>query len=131
MSRPQKLNARATKIGDAVIRVVCISTLHDVPSYRVARNKALPGIRRPSHGGKRGEGRGELLHGSGIDHRGHLAGVVGGGRECSVGSGHGRIRGAQQWEIGEGEERRWWRPPSVDLVTSTDPSRRSMEVERR
>ena len=36
--------------------------------------------RRPDHGGKRGEGRGELLHGTG-----------------SVGCGHGQIRGEWQW----------------------------------
>ena len=65
--------------------------------------------RRPDHGGKRGEGRGELLHGTG-----------------SVGCGHGQIRGARRREVGEGEERRRWRSPSVDLATWM-----SMDVEKR
>ena len=49
---------------------------------------------RPSRGVKQGESRGELIHGSGSDHRGHLAGVVGGGRGSYVGGGHGQIRTA-------------------------------------
>ena len=65
-----------------------------------------------------------LLHGSSSDHRGNLASVVG--------SGHGQIRGARRREVGEGEERRLWRSPSVKLAKCTDPTgRRSMEIERR
>ena len=46
----------------------------------------------------RGEGQGELLHGTG-----------------SIGCGHGQIRGERRQDVGEEEERRWWRSPFVGL----------------